>query len=304
MSSKNTENKINITSSCEDVISPNLNKLSKKELLEKCEELGITRCKSKNKGDIIELIKNGTSNVKNSKIEFHVEEEKTIIYNNESKSILNEKMNTEIYTSVTRDIMNLIEIEDIELLKNNRILNMTRNDWGKTISVSNQYIQRNILKHMLCKYGDYNVYSTDEKIKWNNIDIKNNSPGFDLVIQTPDDKYIRVQSKLRQVRGIHDWSQQIHFETTRRNSKKNKDKNHTGHICYSGDEFDLVMISIINDRLNRDYIKNVNFWSFFLIPIKELLDSENKCCYSHIKSDILKKNIIKIKDDIRDLLYM
>ena len=53
-----------------------LTKLSKKELLEKCEELGITRCKSKNKGDIIELIKNGTSNVKNSKIEFHVKEEK------------------------------------------------------------------------------------------------------------------------------------------------------------------------------------------------------------------------------------
>jgi DNA adenine methylase len=66
-----------------------LTKLSKKELLEKCEELGITRCKSKNKGDIIELIKN----VKNSKIEFHVEEEKTIICNNESKSILKEKMN-------------------------------------------------------------------------------------------------------------------------------------------------------------------------------------------------------------------
>ena len=37
-----------------------LTKLSKKELLEKCEELGITRCKSKNKGDIIELIKNHT----------------------------------------------------------------------------------------------------------------------------------------------------------------------------------------------------------------------------------------------------
>ena len=34
-----------------------LTKLSKKELLEKCEELRITRCKTKNKGDLIELIK-------------------------------------------------------------------------------------------------------------------------------------------------------------------------------------------------------------------------------------------------------
>jgi hypothetical protein len=33
-----------------------LTKLSKTELLEKCEELGITKCKSKNKGDLIDLI--------------------------------------------------------------------------------------------------------------------------------------------------------------------------------------------------------------------------------------------------------
>ena len=63
-----------------------LTKLSKKELLEKCEEMGITRCKSKNKGEIIELIKN-------FKLDFIIEDEKTIIYNNESKSILKEKIN-------------------------------------------------------------------------------------------------------------------------------------------------------------------------------------------------------------------
>lgn len=33
-----------------------LTKLSKQELLVKCEELGITKCKSKNKGDLIDLI--------------------------------------------------------------------------------------------------------------------------------------------------------------------------------------------------------------------------------------------------------
>ena len=35
-----------------------LSKLSKKELLEKCEELGIKKCKSKNKDKLIELIEN------------------------------------------------------------------------------------------------------------------------------------------------------------------------------------------------------------------------------------------------------
>ena len=40
--------------------------------------------------------------------------------------------------------------------------------------------------------------------------------------------------------------------------EKNKDKNHTGHICYSLDEFDFVMISLINDRNDRNNIKNCN----------------------------------------------
>jgi uncharacterized linocin/CFP29 family protein len=33
-----------------------------------------------------------------------------------------------------------------------------------------------------------------------------------------------------------------HFETTRRNSKKNADTNSTGHIAYKKDEFDMVAI--------------------------------------------------------------
>jgi len=33
-----------------------LTKLTKTELLEKCEELGIKKCKSKNKGELIDLI--------------------------------------------------------------------------------------------------------------------------------------------------------------------------------------------------------------------------------------------------------
>ena len=198
------------------------------------------------------------------------------------------------------DIMDIIEIDDRILLTNNRISSMSRIDWGKSMAVSNQYIQRNILRYMLEPYG-YKVYSTDD-VDMPYIDIKNNSPGFDLIILSPTHKITRIQSKLRQVKGKNDYSHQTHFETTRRNSEKNKDKNHTGHICYSLDEFDLVMVSLVNDRENRDNIKNCNLWSYSLIPIKELEDVEHNCCFSHIKPQILQNNLIKITDDIRGKL--
>jgi hypothetical protein len=206
--------------------------------------------------------------------------------------------NTSNVDNVTPDIMAIIEHHDRSLLQNERISNMGRIDWGKTMAVSNQYIQRDILRYMLQQYG-YKVYSTDDH-DLPPIDTKNNSPGFDLVIVTPDDKKIRIQSKLRQVKGNEDWSHQIHFETTRRNSEKNKEKNHTGHICYSLDEFDFVMVSLVNDKVNRDRIKDCNLWSYSLINIKDLEDKEHGCCVSHIAPKILKKNIVKINEDIRD----
>jgi hypothetical protein len=195
------------------------------------------------------------------------------------------------------DLMEIIEKEDKDLLTNKRILNMSRIDWGKTIAVSNQYIQKNLLKYKLCNYG-FQIYSTDDENLPKFIDISNNSPGFDLIIVKPDKKIFRIQSKLRQVNGNFDYSKQIHFETTRRNSIKNENKNHTGHICYSLDEFDYVMISLVNDNKNRNKISNCNLWSYAIIPIKELEDKEHKCCISHINPIILKKNIINIKDDI------
>lgn len=55
-----------------------LTKLSKTELLEKCEELGIKKCKSKNKGELIELInqkQTTTQTIPLKKIEFIIEED-------------------------------------------------------------------------------------------------------------------------------------------------------------------------------------------------------------------------------------
>jgi len=108
---------------------------------------------------------------------------------------------------------------------------------------------------MLNIYG-YKVYSTDD-IEIPFINIKNNYPGFDLLIITPENKHIKVQSKLRQVKGIYDYSQQVHFEITRRNSEKNKDKNHTGHIYYSLNEFDFVIITLINNKKIEKKLKIV-----------------------------------------------
>ena len=188
--------------------------------------------------------------------------------------------------------MNIIEKCDRDLLENERICSMTTIDWGKSMAVSNQYIQRNILRSLL--NNDYNIYSVDDSDFPKDISIANNSPGFDLVVITPEKKTIRIQSKLRQVKGVFDYSMQTHFETTRRNSEKNKNKNHTGHICYSLDEFDYVMVSLVNVReKNLSIRSNCDLWSYSLIPIWELEDKSHNCCVSHIKPELLKKYLVK-----------
>jgi hypothetical protein len=66
----------NITCIIEEM---DLTKLTKHELLTKCEEVGIKKCKSKNKGELIELInsKNETK-INKPQIEFIIEENETI----------------------------------------------------------------------------------------------------------------------------------------------------------------------------------------------------------------------------------
>jgi len=55
--------------------------------------------------------------------------------------------------------------------------------------------------------------------------------------RTDDDKpVVRAQHKFR----MGDW----HFETTRRNSKKNEDTNGTGHVAYRATEFDVCTIMV------------------------------------------------------------
>jgi len=149
----------------------------------------------------------------------------TELFNDEISNVLHKieliSINDDKLLTKPVNIMDIIERDDRNLLENNRIVNMTRIDWGKTMSISNQYIQRNILRYMLGPFGYY-VYSTDDSDIPHEIDVSNNSQGFDLVAITPDKRNIRIQCKIRQVNGCYDYSQQIHFETTRRNSEKNK----------------------------------------------------------------------------------
>ena len=90
----------NITCIIEEM---DLTKLSKTELLEKCKELGIKKCKSKNKGELIDLINTKTQNIKTQtkkKVELIIEDDDVIVQdtNSEQTSYLleNDKTTNEI----------------------------------------------------------------------------------------------------------------------------------------------------------------------------------------------------------------
>jgi len=183
----------------------------------------------------------------------------------------------------TITLMSVICPNAKELIKNKIIQNMTVIDWGKAMARCNEIIQKDILKSIGIEAYDP---ETDEDCP--EISIANNSPGFDILAKNSNGKMCRIQSKLRQVKGLTDFSQQTHFETTRRHSKKNEGTaSDSGHIAYGCDEFDYVMISLVNVRKNRINRNNVDKWSFSLIPVEALIDKERGCCFGHISSKIL-----------------
>ena len=106
----------------------------------------------------------------------------------------------------------------------------------------NEIIQKDLLRHCGIEAFDPEL---DTDCPYINTD--NNRPGFDIVVRGADGTLKRVQSKLRQVKGTTDFSRQTHFETTRRHSEKNKGASaDSGHVAYSSDEFDYVMITLVN----------------------------------------------------------
>jgi len=95
-----------------------LTKLSKTELLQKCNELGITKCKSKNKEKIIELINNKLEN----KIELIIETNNTsdVATNNVATyDIANDAKNTNIEKlELNTDNYNIINVDCLVIMKN------------------------------------------------------------------------------------------------------------------------------------------------------------------------------------------
>jgi len=180
-------------------------------------------------------------------------------------------------------INEIIDKSDLELLNNQRVVNMSVNQWGKAVSTSNEYIQKDILQFILGKEHKLSINLSN-----------NNGSGYDILLNGN----IKIQSKLRQVRGKTPYSNSLHFETTRRNSNKNLNKNITGHVCYSLNEFDFVYISLIHNKIDRS---DVNNWKFILIPNFELLDN-NGFLKTKIESKLLKKYEINDKDDILRIL--
>ena len=172
-----------------------------------------------------------------------------------------------------------------ELLSNDIIQSMSVIDWGKAMARANELIQRDLLRSKGFEAWDPQLDKDCPPY-----DTANNSPGFDILLKK-DGKLVRVQSKLRQVKGKTDFSTQTHFETTRRHSKKNEgETSSTGHVAYSANEFDYVLVTLINVRDSLNKRNNVNDWSFSLIPISDLIAPGKECCLPHIPSKILKKN--------------
>ena len=115
----------------------------------------------------------------------------------------------------------------------------------------------------------------------------NNGPGFDR-LHLPSKK--RVQIKLRQVDGKTPYSKQVHFENTRRQSVKNKNKSAiSGLVKYSVSEFDYVLV-VLCHIFNGTRTHYTN-WSYSLIESYKLEDVNNQgYCLSHIPSALLLEN--------------
>ena len=145
-------------------------------------------------------------------------------------------------------LMSIIDKSDRAILENDRVQNATVIEWGKSVALCNEYIQRDLLR-----YCGVKAYLPEKDVDCPTIDTANNSPGFDILVEKADGTPVRVQSKLRQVKGKTDFSHQTHFETTRRHSKKNEgSSSESGHVAYGCDEFDYVM-NFANGGMIKSY---------------------------------------------------
>ena len=174
-----------------------------------------------------------------------------------------------------RDLMNYIEEDDRRILTNKRLLKMSPGDWGMSVGISNEYIQANLLRTI---YPE--IYTEPNDIRNKGFDTGINIRGYDFIFKN-NNKFYKVQSKLRQTTGLDTYSCQVSITTSRRSS--NLKEVPYKKVPYKKDDFDYLFVSLINIKDNYDNRSDINKWGFSLIPVEDLIDKDN--------SDYLIKNV-------------
>jgi site-specific DNA-methyltransferase (adenine-specific) len=149
-----------------------LSKLSKTELIKKCEELGITKCKSKNKTELLTLISN---KIHNNNISVELIEQVETIENIESVETVNpanpnhlennkiyEKNNIKLIHGNCFEKLHLVEDKSIQLICIDPPYNIGKDDWDNINDYGNFMI--NIIKkleHKLKDNGSFFIFHND-----------------------------------------------------------------------------------------------------------------------------------------------
>lgn len=171
------------------------------------------------------------------------------------------------------DLMEYITEDDKRILHNKRFIKMSPNEWGISVAIINQYIQASLLK---IHYEDTFIELDDIKKIYPNI--QENIRGFDFLLKK-NDKFYRVQSKIRQIKGYDPYSCKVSIKTSRK--KKGP---------YNNNEFDYLFVSLINIKKDYQNRININNWGFSFIPIEVLRDpSNNNFLMKEVPSSILRK---------------
>tara|TARA_B100001248_G_C27336270_1_gene433974 strand:+ start:176 stop:805 length:630 start_codon:yes stop_codon:yes gene_type:complete len=176
-----------------------------------------------------------------------------------------------------KDLMNYIDEDDKLILNNKRLLKMSPVDWGMSVGISNEYIQSNLLKTI---YPE--VYTEIDDIRKKGFNSAVNIAGYDFIFRN-NNKFYKVQSKLRQVKGVDAYSCQVNITTSRR-------RNNQKEVSYEKDDFDYLFISLVNIKDNYNNRNDINKWGFSFIPVNELIDENNtKFLVKNVSSEILNK---------------
>ena len=160
----------------------------------------------------------------------------------------------------------IIEKDVFNMVDNKFIANMSPIDWGKTMAIANEYICRDLMTSL----GRTKVIHTDECVEGSeggmlieklNIDTSNNGSGFDTIVLSNGK---RIQCKLRQVKGKTPYSTQTHFDNTRRTTGQNKGVaggGESGHVRYGTNEFDYVLVSLVESYKDKSVRTDLNKWN-------------------------------------------